>query len=220
MTSISNVVENRDGTHFGSKLEVIASSSGVHAVTGTPWKSSLQHKESVVQYNHSFSFVVICRDRDGGRVYLDSTGRALVDYVLSPYDGASVLAGVVAGCKIMRAAGAKRIGTIQAGVPVWEVKQGASEDENIASFEAWVKQVEKAGIAPNWSGIGSAHQVRTVPMPSKHIADPFSSRRWAPTRWDRNRRTPPSTPAARSGEPKIYTSPTLLSSPRPQGSIR
>lgn len=170
MTAISNVVENRDGTHFGSKLEVIASSSGVHAVTGAPWKSSSQHKETVLQYNHSFSFVVICRDRDGGRIYLDSTGRALVDYSLSAYDGASLLAGVIAGCKVMRASGAKKIVTIQAGVGFWEAQQGASEADEQARFDVWLGEVERAGIAPNWSGIGSAHQVRFDSdfLPSAH----------------------------------------------------
>ena len=87
----------------------------MHAVTGTPWKSSAQHKAAVLQYNHSCSFVVSTRDRDGGQVSIDKTGRLIVDYTISDYDAASVLEGVVAGCEIMRAAGAKKITTVQAG---------------------------------------------------------------------------------------------------------
>lgn len=146
-------------------------------MTAVPWKSSAQHKAGILAYNHSFSFVVITRDRDGGQVSIDSTGRAIVDYTLSPYDAASVLEGVIAGCQIMRAAGAKRIGTVQAGVEGWERKAGASvnDAEDAAAFEAWLEKVRAAGIAPNWSGLGSAHQMGSNPMgskPSNSAVDP------------------------------------------------
>lgn len=108
------------------------------------------------EYRRSFTLVIICRDRDRGRVRLDETGQPLLDYEVSQHDQESLLAGVVKGCEILKAAGARRIKTAQQDVDTFEVKQAASHPQD---FNEWIQKVQHVGIRPGQGVLGSAHQV-------------------------------------------------------------
>ncbi|CAG8597834.1 13511_t:CDS:2 [Ambispora gerdemannii] len=161
LTTISNVVENVDGDNYGAKIEVPA----LHPTTipyAFPWKSSLQHKILMTQLNHMVALVVIARDKDSGRVVTDSNGRPRIHYTVSQHDGKSITAGLIAGLKILVAAGAKKVGTGQAGVDEFVT---AKEDPlNDPKFLQYLKKVSKVGCIPNQAYLASAHQMGTCRM--------------------------------------------------------
>ncbi|KAG0148447.1 hypothetical protein CROQUDRAFT_41362 [Cronartium quercuum f. sp. fusiforme G11] len=170
MTAISCEVENLKGDHFGAKIEVISSAPGLYAGIGARWYSSVSHREDMANYKNSFTLVIICRDRDGGRVRIDGAGRPVIEYVLSKRDQESLLAGVVKGCEIMKSAGAKKIGTAQYVVDCFEVNNETGD-----GFEEWIEKVQIAGIRPSWCSLGSAHQMGSCPMGSDQATSVVNS---------------------------------------------
>lgn len=93
-----------------------------------------------------------------GRIILDGKSNSRIDYSLSPYDGISLLSGILAGASIHLAAGAKRIVTSQVGVPDYCPKEGHKGlvDEE---WLKWVDLVERVGVWPSKIALGSAHQM-------------------------------------------------------------
>lgn len=63
LVQVSNVAENRDGTHHGIKLEVNMSFPGGTAASFQKWTSSKDHKKALIQFNNSFTLICIARDR-------------------------------------------------------------------------------------------------------------------------------------------------------------
>lgn len=174
MTAVTSSTANKDGTNFGSRLEVMFSSSGLWAAAMNGWRGSAEHKQWALQYRHSASLIALTRDRDGGRVIIDANGDPRVEYTLSKYDMQSVLNGIIAGAEVMLAAGAKAIMTGQPNLQPYVAKphhKGLADPD----WLAWIAGVEKAGIQVMGSSIGSAHQMGSNRMgtkPSNSVVDP------------------------------------------------
>ncbi|KAH9819742.1 GMC oxidoreductase-domain-containing protein [Melampsora americana] len=162
MTSISCEVENLNGSHFGSKVEVMFSNPGQFAGIGAKWRSSESHKQDMIEYKNSFTLVIICRDRDQGRIQIDERGEPMIDYELSTFDSKSLLAGVIKGCEVMNRLGAKRINTTQYTVEPYVKDE--DKERNEEAFKDWIQEVQKAGISSGWGPIGTAHQMGSCPM--------------------------------------------------------
>ncbi|EGG03784.1 uncharacterized protein MELLADRAFT_78490 [Melampsora larici-populina 98AG31] len=162
MTSISCEVENLNGTHFGSKVEVMFSNPGQFAGIGAKWRSSESHKQDMMEYKNSFTLVIICRDRDQGRITINPKGEPVIDYGLSKFDGQSLLAGVIKGCEVMNRIGAKRINTPQFSVEPFIKNE--NKELNEEHFQRWIEEVQCAGISSGCGPIGTAHQMGSCPM--------------------------------------------------------
>ncbi|CAG8451453.1 6713_t:CDS:2 [Ambispora leptoticha] len=161
LTAVSNVVENVDGNHYGAKIEVPT----LHPSTisySFPWKSSLQHKLLMTQLNHMVALVVLTRDKDSGRVVIDSDGKPRIHYTISQHDSKSIVAGLIAGLKILVAAGAKKVGTGQAGID--EFVTAKEHPLNDPQFLQYLQKVSKVGCIPNQTYLVSAHQMGTCRM--------------------------------------------------------
>ena len=174
MTAVSNTVANKDGTNYGCKLEVMFSAPQLYNATMNGWRGSEEHKSWALQYRHSISFIMLSRDRDGGRVTIDENGDPRISYYLSKYDSKSVLAGIIAGAEVMLAAGAKAVFT---GQPLIEPYIAAPGHKGLAdpAWLAWVAKVEKAGIQVMGNAIGSAHQMSSNKMgisPKNSVVNP------------------------------------------------
>lgn len=164
MTTISCEVENREGTHYGSKIEVCATAPSLYAGFFVPWRSSKTHKQYMSRYAQSFSLVILGRDRSSGRVGIDgSTGQPTVDYVLDPFDGDSLVEGMVMASRILVGAGAVEIATAQRTVESFRVNSQDEEGAN-EKFEDWLNKVRKAGMKSGWGSLGSAHQMSSCRM--------------------------------------------------------
>lgn len=162
MTAISCEVENLNGSHFGSKVEVMFSNPGQFAGIGAKWNSSESHKQDMLEFKNSFTLVIIGRDRDKGRVTIDERGQPIINYEISKFDSQSVLAGVIKGCEVMNRIGAKRINTTQYNVdPFVKIDD---KELNEKKFQDWIEEVKLAEISPGWGPIGTAHQMGSCPM--------------------------------------------------------
>ncbi|KIS70879.1 uncharacterized protein UMAG_02023 [Mycosarcoma maydis] len=118
LTMVDNSAEMVDKDGWGCKIEVIASSPSIHAAFNN-FASAKEHKSRMLQYSHSYTMVIICRDRDGGRVVLDEKGLARVDYTISSFDQRSLVQGILRGADAHLMAGAEVIGTAQTAVPAF-----------------------------------------------------------------------------------------------------
>jgi long-chain-alcohol oxidase len=157
---VSNVCENRDGTHHGAKLEVCMSFPGGIAGGQEAWRGSADHQARMLEYNNSMTLITLTRDRDSGEVVLDAAGQPRIKYDISAYDAESALKAIVAGAEVLLASGAKRVSTTQAGVPSYEPLPGHMGLVDPKWIE-WVEKVKKAGARPGWTTYGSAHQMGT-----------------------------------------------------------
>jgi long-chain-alcohol oxidase len=76
-----------------------------------------------------------------------------MEYSLDPYDGLSLLRGIIGACEIHLVAGAKRIVTTQMGVEDYYPQPG-HEGLMDSKWKEWIAKVEKAGVWPGLCGIG------------------------------------------------------------------
>ena len=132
--------------------------------------------------------IVLCRERDTGRVELDKTGKGIFSYVPSAFDRGHIMQGVRALARLLYQMGAEEIMTNTAGAPVWkregeqsevfqtlhdEMRGGLKKRERYvsaieadAAFEKWLDTVTALGNDLSRSSFGSAHQMGTCRMSS------------------------------------------------------
>ncbi|MGH2523630.1 MAG: GMC family oxidoreductase, partial [Anaerolineales bacterium] len=153
------------GRHYGVKLEHPPAHPGFMGLA-LPWRSGAQHKELLSRARHLAFFIVITRDHEAGRVTLDPRGQPRLHYRLSQYDARHLLRGVAESFRIHAAAGALEIGGPHSGLAPYR----AGED-----LEAYLRQVEALGCAPNLILLFTAHQMGTCRMGglrSRSVLDP------------------------------------------------
>jgi len=186
LTTVSDVVENPEGDGYGAKIEIPALHPSICAF-GFRWDGSDAMKELMLSYRNAAVMIVIGRDKGSGSVSEDpETGMPVVDYRLCNKDGRSLTAGVIAGIKIMAAAGASKVGTVLCGpITPGQCSGIVSEDnatlsnvdpssqivdvdpklrETSPSVEQLCASVAATGIAPTRSILFSAHQMGTCRM--------------------------------------------------------
>ncbi|KAN0060392.1 hypothetical protein ACQY0O_007721 [Thecaphora frezii] len=116
LTMVSDGAEMVDPEGWGCKIEVIASSPSIHAGFSN-YSGGAEHKARMIKYSHSYTMVIICRDRDGGSVVLDKHGNARINYTISKFDQRSLIQGILCAADAHMMAGAEEISTAQVGVP-------------------------------------------------------------------------------------------------------
>ena len=157
MSVVNDAHTRRHGTNFGAKLETPPTHPGLMS-TVLPWLSGAQHREMMAGADHLGSFIVLTRDRDGGRVTVDKHGAPLIDYVLSDFDRANMLAGVRAAAEIHAAAGAHTIYLPHGTLPVLRAANGALRNPELLA------RLPHLSWRPNRFGLYSAHQMSTARM--------------------------------------------------------
>ncbi|KDN46137.1 long-chain fatty alcohol dehydrogenase [Tilletiaria anomala UBC 951] len=118
LTMVNNAAELSDPDGWGAKLEIIATSPGLHAAF-TSFSSAIDHKAKMLQYSHAFQIIIISRDRDGGQVVIDERGDPRYTHPLTPHDQKSIINGILAACDVHLSAGAREISTMQSGMPAF-----------------------------------------------------------------------------------------------------
>lgn len=200
LTMVNNAAELVDPAGWGAKIEVIASSPGIAAAFSN-FESSEEHKRNMLRYSHSYTIIVLTRDRDPGRVVLDKLGQARVEYSISKHDQESARNGILRACDAHMMAGAAQISTAQVGVPPFKPRLKAPptsqhqdaypettsipstavpvdsvpNDLNDPLYKEWQGKVSKVGAKPYWCMFGSAHQMASCRMagtPSLGACDP------------------------------------------------
>ncbi len=156
-----------DGTNFGAKLETPPAHPGLMSMV-MPWVSGRQHKELMQQASHIGSFIVLTRDRDGGRVSVDKHGQALIDYSLSDFDRHNMLRGVRAAADIQVAAGARTVLLPHGTLPLLHAENGRLLNPEI------LDNLPHLSWKANQFGLYSAHQMSTCRMGGDAATHPAS----------------------------------------------
>lgn len=144
---------NLDGNHYGVVIEHPPAHPGLIGL-GLPWLSGAQHKASVARAAHRAIFIVITRDREGGRVTVDKQGRPVLHYKLSKRDGHHLMRGLQESFRLHQAAGATEIGGTHSGL----------EPYRTGDLEMYLHQLEQTGLRANSYNLFSAHQMGTCRM--------------------------------------------------------
>ncbi|GAB2850352.1 FAD-dependent oxidoreductase [Hymenobacter ruber] len=157
MSVVNDTYTQLHGTNFGAKLETPPTHPGLLSMV-LPWLSGKQHHELLRDADHLGSFIVLTRDRDGGRVSIDKNGAPLIDYTLSDFDRANLLEGVRAAAQIHVAAGASTVYLPHGTLPTLHAKDGVLQNPEV------LDKLPHLSWKPNQFGLYSAHQMSTCRM--------------------------------------------------------
>ena len=157
MSVVNDTYTQLHGTNFGAKLETPPTHPGLLSMV-LPWLSGRQHHELLRDADHLGSFIVLTRDRDGGRVTIDKHGAALIDYTLSDFDRAHMLEGIRAAAQIHVAAGAETVYLPHNTLPTLHAQNGVLQNPDV------LDNLPHLSWKPNQFGLYSAHQMSTCRM--------------------------------------------------------
>lgn len=146
----------KDG-NFGYWIETPPIHAGLAAL-GLPWKSGHQHKTDMARMANMANFIVLVRDKFGGKVTVDKKGNAVVHYQLHPYDRNHMIQGIRDAFKIHRAAGAKEI--------LVPTNKGAryNVEKSKLSMDGFLDRLPTMGWKTNQFNLYTAHQMGTCSM--------------------------------------------------------
>ena len=165
------------GDGYGFLLECPQHTTGLTAAA-TPWRSGLDHKEQVLKFARSATFINLTRDRGHGRVTIDGAGRAVAHYPLrDELDMAHLRRGIEEMIRLHEAAGAMELQALNKRTPVWR----RGDD-----LETFISTVAGLSMAPREVGLFSAHQMGTCRMgsdPATSVADPRGELHDTPGVW-------------------------------------
>lgn len=179
LTTVVNEFEDLDGKGHGVKIESVAMMPSI-AIPVFPWRDGLDYKLWAAGMRRSTSFISLCKDRDGGRVYPDPVdGRCRVDYTVSSFDRRHLVEGLIASAKIAYIQGAKEFHTTYRDIPPFirpETSDLESPDgTNDVALQNWITEVRrKSPLNPERALFASAHQMGTCRMgksPKSSVVD-------------------------------------------------
>ncbi|RYY20542.1 MAG: FAD-binding protein [Cytophagaceae bacterium] len=166
MSIVNDTYARLRGTNFGVKLETPPSHPGLLAMV-LPWLGGQAHRELLGAADHLGSFIVLTRDRDGGRISVDKQGAPLIDYTLSAFDRAHLLTGVRAAAEIHVAAGAEAVYLPHGTLPTLRAHGGVAHNPGV------LDQLPRLGWRANQFGLYSAHQMSTCRLGGQAATHPL-----------------------------------------------
>ncbi|MCI0711078.1 MAG: GMC family oxidoreductase, partial [Chloroflexi bacterium] len=155
MTRYINAFRNQDGRGYGTILETAPIHPSLSSLV-LPWEDPAYFKDTMASIENLSGFIVLTRDRYGGRITLDKQGRLALHYALHPYDRRHMVRGLVEGLRVLVAGGAQHIATSIEGLRTCTIGQ-----DNVETF---IERVAQHNFAPNTYALLSAHQMSTARM--------------------------------------------------------
>jgi choline dehydrogenase-like flavoprotein len=139
-----------------------------------PWANRAAAQALMAQAGHLAPLVGIVRDRDAGRVRLSGSGRARIEYRISPRDAATARLGLVAAARLARAGGADRLTAL--GTPALAHELAGAGPLAEQAWVAYLDQLAAFDLRPNRGSLFSAHQMgsaRAGADPRTSACDPY-----------------------------------------------
>ncbi len=155
MSAVCDEFNRLDG-RYGVKIETAPVHCGLAALC-IPWQSGEQYKQEMLDSAHLASFIVLCRDKIGGRVTLGKENDPVVTYNLSHYDRKHLLRGLAESIKMHQAAGATAIRPLHNDNPFFYPASGKD-------INAFIDKTMRRKWVSNRFGLFSAHQMGTCRM--------------------------------------------------------
>ena len=152
---------------YGFLIECPHHTTGI-AAAASPWESGREHKEGMLQWSRTATFINLTRDRGAGQVATDAVGNAVAAYpITDELDIRNLRRGLAEMIRLHEAAGAEQILAFVRKEGVWE----RGED-----LEAFIAGITEVPFAPRELAVFSAHQMGTCRMgtdPQTSVAGPF-----------------------------------------------
>lgn len=193
-TSIVTAFENLDHNGHGAKLEALTSAGPLIGLASKPWLGGQGWKQSILEFQHTSSFVVFIRDKNTGVVSIDgNTDKMRIDYDIGREERDWIITAFEGLAKILYVQGVEEITVPIPGIPPFiraqsssignfsdsETEQGVLEldDPGIMdpAFVHWLALLRNTGLSYTGTTIGSAHQMGSCRMsaqPSRGVVDP------------------------------------------------
>lgn len=143
---------NLDGRGYGFWLETAPSHPGLFGLAYA-WRDGAEHKRVMEDMRHQGNIIILTRDTGGGRVRVNKSGQPVLDYRVAPTDQKHLMQGILTALKVQRASGATEI--IAPHNRYYQWKHGQD-------FDAFLNQVERAGLPAGGYALFSAHQMGTA----------------------------------------------------------
>lgn len=147
--------------NYGFRLETAPVHPGLLALA-TPWFGARDHRRRMQQAAHVASFIVLVRDKQGGRVRVGKDGRPVIEYRPGAQEQAHLKRGIAEAVRVHLAAGASDVLTLHTR----EHSFRRSEELTDAQIDAFCQRLGKAALDRHWSALFSAHQMGTCRMGS------------------------------------------------------
>ena len=162
----------RDG--HGFRLEMAPAHPGIIAM-GTSWEGGRQHKRQMLQSANAAIFFVLTRDTGEGRVQVDRSGRAVINYWPNALDRGFLVRGMQEITRIAFAGGAVAVSTTH--TPALRLESEADVPGAVAGprMTQFLGDIAARDIAPNRLPLFTAHQMGSCRLgrdPRTSVADP------------------------------------------------
>ncbi|HVH64646.1 MAG TPA: GMC family oxidoreductase [Candidatus Acidoferrum sp.] len=151
MQSVVSEAFNDVTPGYGFRVECPPALPGILAAS-LPWWSSAQHRDEMRRAERTAAFILIVRDREGGRVSVDGRGDPRVTYAIDRQSAGLLTHAMIEGLRLHQAAGALRMGTLHTPPLIFDGQ---------ADMHAIEPDVRRRGVAPNRVTMFSAHQMAT-----------------------------------------------------------
>ena len=142
--------------NYGVKYETAALQPTIHASV-LPWREPEHYRLLLSKLPQTVGIGALVRDRDGGRVTVDSEGHPVSAYALSAFDRKHLRLGFVGAARILEAAGAELIFSPHA-------KWCAYEPGRRGSLGSFVQAMDSAGWDAGQLALFSFHIMGTARM--------------------------------------------------------
>jgi choline dehydrogenase-like flavoprotein len=145
--------------NYGFRVETAPVHPGLISLS-QPWYGARDHRTRMQQLAHVSAFIVLTRDRQGGRVTVDAEGRAVVDYAIGRMERELVQDGIAAAARVHWAAGATEIHTLHSRDHTFR-RAAANRASDI---DAFCESLAALPVHGNRCALFSAHQMGTCRM--------------------------------------------------------
>ena len=149
----------RQRGNYGYRFETAPVHPGLISLA-QPWYGARDHRARMQHAAHVSAFIVLTRDRQAGRVSIDSEGRAVVDYSVGRMERELLQEGIAGAALVHWAAGATEIHTLHSREHTFR-RDGSSRRSDIDAFRM---SVARLPVHANRCAIFSAHQMGTARM--------------------------------------------------------
>jgi choline dehydrogenase-like flavoprotein len=172
---INEFADVEDG--YGFLIEAVQYTTGLGA-SAVPFTTGEEHKQAMMDFRNSGSFIGLVRDRGHGRVTLDAGGGTVPWYSLTDeLDVRNTHRALEAQIRAHHAAGARGIQIVAQGRPSWRYGD---------DLEAFIARAKRVPLRAGGATLFSAHQMGTCRMgtdPATSVADPRGELHDTPGVW-------------------------------------
>jgi choline dehydrogenase-like flavoprotein len=146
---------------YGFRLEVVPAHPGLLALA-TPWHGAREHRREMQKSAYKSGWIVLVRDREGGRVRVGRDGLPVIEYRPGHEAHAHLRQGVATAARLHFAAGASEVLALHSRPH--QLQRGAGLSP--AAIDAFCDRLSASPLDRNRSPIFSAHQLGTCRMGS------------------------------------------------------